>query len=69
MDCPTQVLKDVKFPVMLDMYDMCGTELKVKILLNLFFLPWVTIFNILNPQEKIKPRRTEFKEYEDWLVI
>merc|ERR1719278_1295208 len=41
-----KVLKDVKFPVMLDMYDMCGTELK----------------------EKIKPRRTEFKEYEDWLV-
>merc|ERR1711974_158256 len=41
-----KVLKDVKFPVMLDMYDMCSPELK----------------------EKIKPRRTEFKEYEDWLV-
>jgi len=41
-----KVLKDVKFPVMLDMYDMCGQEL----------------------QEKIKPRRTQFKDYEDWLV-
>jgi len=41
-----KVLKDVKFPVMLDMYEMCSTELK----------------------EKITPRRTEFKEYEDWLV-
>jgi len=41
-----KVLKDVKFPVMLDMFEMCGQEL----------------------QEKIKPRRTEFKEYEDWLV-
>jgi len=41
-----KVLKDVKFPVMLDMYDMCGTELK----------------------DKIKPRRTEYKQYEDWLV-
>merc|ERR1711951_98408 len=39
-----KVLKDVKFPVMLDMHDMCSPELK----------------------EKIKPRRTEFKEYEDW---
>ena len=41
-----QVLKDVKFPVMLDMYDMCSKELK----------------------EKLKPRRTQFKEYEDYLV-
>merc|ERR1711972_551601 len=39
-----KVLKDVKFPVMLDMFEMCSPELK----------------------EKIKPRRTEFKEYEDW---
>lgn len=41
-----KVLKDVKFPVLLDMYEMCSNELK----------------------EKITPRRTEFKEYEDWLV-
>ena len=41
-----KVLKDVKFPVMLDMYDMCSKELK----------------------EKLKPRRTQFKEYEDYLV-
>jgi len=41
-----KVLKDVKFPVLLDMYEMCGKELK----------------------EKITPRRTQFKEYEDWLV-
>jgi len=41
-----KVLKDVKFPVMLDMFEMCGKEL----------------------QDKLRPRRTEFKEYEDWLV-
>jgi len=41
-----KVLKDVKFPVMLDMFDMCSKEL----------------------QEKLVPRRTQFKEYEDWLV-
>ena len=28
----TQVLKDVKFPVMLDMFEMCSPELKVGIL-------------------------------------
>ena len=41
-----KVLKDVKFPVMLDMYEMCSSEL----------------------QEKLRPARTQFKEYEDWLV-
>ena len=41
-----KVLKDVKFPVMLDMFEMCGKEL----------------------QDKLRPRRTQFKEYEDWLV-
>jgi len=41
-----KVLKDIKFPVMLDMFDMCSKEL----------------------QEKIKPVRTQFKDYEDWLV-
>ena len=41
-----KVLKDIKFPVMLDMFDMCSKEL----------------------QEKIKPVRTQYKEYEDWLV-
>merc|ERR1711864_44396 len=41
-----KVLKDVKFPVMLDMFEMCGQEL----------------------QDKLRPRRTEHKEYEDWLV-
>jgi len=41
-----KVLKDVKFPVNLDMFEMCSPEL----------------------QERIKPRRTEFKNYEDWLV-
>ena len=30
----TQVLKDVKFPVMLDMFEMCSPELKVGILRN-----------------------------------
>merc|ERR1712059_68488 len=39
-----KVLKDVKFPVMLDMLRMCGQEL----------------------QDKLRPRRTEHKEYEDW---
>jgi len=41
-----KVLKDVKFPVMLDMFEMCSKEL----------------------QDKLVPRRTEFKAYEDWLV-
>ena len=41
-----KVLKDIKFPVMLDMFDMCSSEL----------------------QEKLRPRRAEFKAYEDWLV-
>ena len=41
-----KVLKDVKFPVMLDMFEMCSKEL----------------------QERLVPRRTQFKEYEDWLV-
>jgi len=41
-----KVLKDIKFPVMLDMFDMCSSELK----------------------EKLKPMRTKFKDYEDWLV-
>merc|ERR1719228_29033 len=41
-----KVLKDVKFPVMLDMFEMCSKEL----------------------QDRLIPRRTEFKEYEDWLV-
>ena len=41
-----KVLKDVKFSVMLDMYEMCSSEL----------------------QEKLRPARTQFKEYEDWLV-
>jgi len=41
-----KVLKDIKFPVMLDMFDMCSTQL----------------------QDKLRPRRTQFKEYEDWLV-
>ena len=40
------MLKDIKFPVMLDMFDMCSKEL----------------------QEKLRPARTEFKAYEDWLV-
>ena len=41
-----KVLKDVKFPVMLDMFDMCSEDL----------------------QERLRPARTEFKAYEDWLV-
>ena len=41
-----KVLKDIKFPVMLDMFDMCSKEL----------------------QDKLRPARTEFKAYEDWLV-
>ena len=41
-----KVLKDIKFPVMLDMFDMCSKEL----------------------QDKLKPTRTDFKAYEDWLV-
>jgi len=41
-----KVLKDIKFPVMLDMFDMCSKEL----------------------QEKLKPTRSQFKAYEDWLV-
>jgi ubiquitin carboxyl-terminal hydrolase 14 len=41
-----KILKDIKFPAMLDMFDMCSTEL----------------------QEKLRARRTEFKDYEDWLV-
>merc|ERR550519_2265178 len=41
-----KVLKDVKSPVMLDMFEMCSKEL----------------------QEKLRPARTQFKEYEDWLV-
>ena len=41
-----KVLKDVKFPVMLDMFEMCSKEL----------------------QDRLVPRRTQFKEYEDWLV-
>jgi len=41
-----KILKDIKFPVMLDMFDMCSPAL----------------------QEKLRPRRTQFKEYEDWLV-
>jgi len=41
-----KVLKDIKFPVMLDMFDMCSKDL----------------------QEKLRPARTEFKAYEDWLV-
>ena len=40
------MLKDIKFPVMLDMFDMCSKDL----------------------QEKLRPARTEFKAYEDWLV-
>jgi len=41
-----KVLKDVKFPVMLDMFEMCSTEL----------------------QDRLRPARTQFKDYEDWLV-
>jgi len=41
-----KILKDIKFPVMLDMFDMCAPDL----------------------QEKLKPMRTKFKDYEDWLV-
>jgi len=41
-----KVLKDVKFPVMLDMFEMCSKKL----------------------QDRLVPRRTQFKEYEDWLV-
>jgi len=41
-----KVLKDIKFPVMLDMFDMCSKEL----------------------QDRLRPMRTKFKEYEDWLV-
>ena len=41
-----KVLKDIKFPVMLDMFDMCSKEL----------------------QDKLRPVRTEYKAYEDWLV-
>lgn len=41
-----KVLKDVKFPVMLDMFDMCSKDL----------------------QDRLRPMRTKFKEYEDWLV-
>eukprot|EP00092_Neocalanus_flemingeri_P012241 GFUD01013197.1.p2 GENE.GFUD01013197.1~~GFUD01013197.1.p2 ORF type:complete len:354 (+),score=156.48 GFUD01013197.1:46-1062(+) len=41
-----KVLKDVKFPVMLDMFEMCSTEM----------------------QDRLRPARTQFKEYEDWLV-
>eukprot|EP00088_Acartia_fossae_P014856 TRINITY_DN1800_c0_g1_i6.p1 TRINITY_DN1800_c0_g1~~TRINITY_DN1800_c0_g1_i6.p1 ORF type:complete len:510 (-),score=166.84 TRINITY_DN1800_c0_g1_i6:327-1856(-) len=41
-----KILKDIKFPVMLDMFDMCSPQL----------------------QEKLKPMRTKFKDYEDWLV-
>ena len=41
-----KVLKDIKFPVMLDMFDMCSKDL----------------------QEKLRPARTQFKDYEDWLV-
>ena len=40
------MLKDIKFPVMLDMFDMCSKDL----------------------QEKLRPARTQFKDYEDWLV-
>jgi len=41
-----KVLKDVKFPVMLDMFDLCNTQL----------------------QDKLRPMRSKFKDYEDWLV-
>jgi len=41
-----KILKDIKFPVMLDMFDMCSPEL----------------------QKSLKPMRTKFKDYEDWLV-
>jgi len=41
-----KILKDIKFPVMLDMFDMCSSEL----------------------QQTLKPMRTKFKDYEDWLV-
>ena len=41
-----KVLKDIKFPVMLDMFDMCSKEL----------------------QDKLRPVRSDFKAYEDWLV-
>jgi len=41
-----KVLKDIKFPAMLDMFDMCSKEL----------------------QDKLRPMRTKFKDYEDWLV-
>ena len=41
-----KILKDIKFPVMLDMFEMCSPGL----------------------QEKLRHRRTEFKEYEDSLV-
>jgi ubiquitin carboxyl-terminal hydrolase 14 len=41
-----KILKDIKFPVMLDMYDMCSPKL----------------------QAELKPMRTKFKDYEDWLV-
>ncbi|TKR61431.1 hypothetical protein L596_028537 [Steinernema carpocapsae] len=38
-----KILKDVKFPMVLDVFDMCTPEL----------------------QEKLRPMRAEFKEYED----